>query len=108
MVRDSRTARKTVTATWHRLIAMATKKKTLARLLGGGSDVSLSFEDVRSVLLLLGCTERVPAGSSHYTFSHPAAREILTIPRHKPLKPVYVRKARAFIVDNRLTPDGDS
>jgi hypothetical protein len=31
-------------------------------------------------------------GVSHYKVSHPAAREILTIPHRRPIKPVYIRK----------------
>ena len=87
---------------------MSRHSKALARILQGTADVSVTFEELRAVLLRLGLEEHAPSGSSHYTYSHPSAREILTIPRRKPLKPVYVRKARAFIVDNRLAPDGDS
>lgn len=31
-------------------------------------------------------------GGSHYKLSHPASQDILTIPRARPIKPVYIRK----------------
>ncbi len=31
-------------------------------------------------------------GGSHYKVSHPSQRDILTIPRARPVKPVYIRK----------------
>ncbi len=33
-------------------------------------------------------------GGSHYKVSHPSQRDILTIPRARPVKPVYIRKLR--------------
>jgi hypothetical protein len=36
-------------------------------------------------------------GGSHYTVSHPSQAEILTIPAHKPIKAVYIRKLVSFI-----------
>jgi hypothetical protein len=34
---------------------------------------------------------------SHATVHHPAAREILTIPARRPIKPVYIRKLVHYI-----------
>ena len=31
-------------------------------------------------------------GGSHWKVSHPLAAEILTVPSHRPIKPVYLRK----------------
>jgi hypothetical protein len=31
-------------------------------------------------------------GGSHYKLSHPASQDILTIPRARPIKPVYIHK----------------
>ena len=31
-------------------------------------------------------------GGSHHVFSHPAIAEILSVPAHRPIKPVYVRQ----------------
>jgi hypothetical protein len=36
-------------------------------------------------------------GGSHYKLSHRSRREILTIPRARPVKPVYIRKLVRFI-----------
>jgi hypothetical protein len=36
-------------------------------------------------------------GGSHYTVSHPALAEILTIPRRRPLLPIYVRRFVSFV-----------
>jgi hypothetical protein len=36
-------------------------------------------------------------GGSHYKISHPRLREILTIPRRRPIKPVYIRRLIKFI-----------
>ncbi len=36
-------------------------------------------------------------GGSHYKVSHPSRPEILTIPRARPVKPVYIRKLVRFI-----------
>ena len=86
---------------------MAKADKLLARLLRGTSDANFTFADLRRVLLRLGFEERLPGGgSSHHTFAHPAVPSILTVPKHKPLKPVYVRKARALITEYGLADDG--
>ena len=42
------------------------------------------------------------SGSSHYKVSHPASREILTIPFKRPIKAVYIRKLVAFVDAVRL------
>ena len=86
---------------------MSKSSKLLARLLSGSADASFTFEELRSVLLRLGFEQRTPGGS-HYTFSHPEVRSILTVPKRKPLKPIYVKKARALITENRLADDGSS
>lgn len=36
-------------------------------------------------------------GGSHYKLSHPSRPAILTIPRARPIKPVYIRKLVQFI-----------
>ena len=86
---------------------MSKADKLLVRLLRGTSDVSFTFEELRRVLLRLGFEQRAPKGS-HYTFAHPDVPSILTIPKRKPLKPVYVRNARALITEYGLADDGSS
>jgi predicted RNA binding protein YcfA (HicA-like mRNA interferase family) len=39
----------------------------------------------------LACTPPT-GGGSHYKVSHPAIQDILTVPAHRPIKPVYIRK----------------
>lgn len=33
------------------------------------------------------------SGSGHYTYSHPDLVDIITIPKDKPIKPIYIKKA---------------
>jgi len=42
------------------------------------------------------CTPQT-GGGSHYKVSHPARRDILTIPSRRPVKAVYIRKLVRFI-----------
>ena len=86
---------------------MSKHEKALARVLQGTPDTDVTFDELRGVLLRLGFEERAPSGS-HYTYSHPDIRDILTVPRHRPTKPVYVRKARALILKHNLASDDGS
>ena len=36
-------------------------------------------------------------GGSHHVFSHEAVAEVLSVPAHRPIKPVYVRRFVALI-----------
>jgi hypothetical protein len=52
-----------------------------------------NVSDVEAVCRQHGLRCSPPSGGgSHYKVSHPAAREILTIPFRRPVKPVYIRK----------------
>lgn len=52
-----------------------------------------TIADVQSVCARHGVRCSPPSGGgSHYKVSHPSQREILTIPRARPVKAVYVRK----------------
>ena len=54
---------------------------------------------IRDVELLCrqhGISFRFVKGS-HAQLRHPVAREILTIPAHRPIKPVYIRKLVHYI-----------
>jgi hypothetical protein len=47
-------------------------------------------------------------GGSHHKMSHPAHRDILTIPSRRPIKPVYIRAVVRFIESlAELPPDAD-
>jgi len=44
-----------------------------------------------------GLLFRPGVGTSHVHLRHPTAREILTIPARRPIKPVYIRKLVRYI-----------
>jgi predicted RNA binding protein YcfA (HicA-like mRNA interferase family) len=52
--------------------------------------------DVESLCREYGLSFRFGKGS-HVQLRHPAAREILTIPARRPIKPVYIRKLVRYI-----------
>ena len=56
------------------------------------------FEDIDKVLKYYGFECRNPkGGSSHYTYFHSLLPDILTIPKSRPIKAVYVKKAISAI-----------
>lgn len=57
----------------------------------------LRFDEIRKVLESYGYTMYAPQrGSSHYTFRKPGISPI-TIPKHEPIKPIYVKMVRKII-----------
>ncbi len=54
------------------------------------------IRDVEAVCREFGLSFRFGKGS-HAHMRHPAAREILTVPAHRPIKPVYIRKLVHYI-----------
>jgi len=57
----------------------------------------MRFEELRKVLESYGYTMNVPkGGSSHYTFRKPGKMPI-TIPKHEPIKKVYVQMVKDVI-----------
>ena len=57
-----------------------------------------TVNDVATVCAQHGLRCTPPSGGgSHYKISHPSRREILTIPRARPVKPVYIRRLVRFI-----------
>lgn len=58
---------------------------------------NVRFEDLDRVLQLYGFEVRQPSGgSSHYIYKRTGCA-ILTVPRHKPVKEVYVKRACSLI-----------
>ncbi|HEU0043180.1 type II toxin-antitoxin system HicA family toxin [Sphingomonas sp.] len=55
------------------------------------------IEDVVRVCDATGVTCTAPRGGSHYKVKHQAVEDILTIPAHRPIKPVYIRALVRFI-----------
>jgi predicted RNA binding protein YcfA (HicA-like mRNA interferase family) len=51
----------------------------LAHVLGGRRDASIRFDELRSLLLALGFSERVRG--SHHIFGKPGVREVLNLQR---------------------------
>ena len=57
----------------------------------------LRFDELRRVLESYGYTMNAPrSGSSHYTFRKPGCQSI-TIPKHEPIKKVYVEKVKQIV-----------
>lgn len=57
-----------------------------------------TIADVAAVCARRGVRCVPPSGGgSHHKVSHPSQRDILTIPRARPVKPVYIRKLVRFI-----------
>ena len=55
------------------------------------------IRDVEALCREYGLSPRFGKGTSHAHARHPAAREILTIPAQRPIKPVYIRKLVRYI-----------
>lgn len=69
--------------------------KLLARIQNLSSD--LRFKELQKVLESYGYTLHAPrGGSSHYTFRK-QGRMPITIPKHEPIKKVYVEKVREIV-----------
>ncbi len=54
------------------------------------------INDVERVASYYGFSKRLASGS-HVTFEHPLLVDILTIPAHKPIKPIYIKKLLKLI-----------
>lgn len=55
------------------------------------------IEDIATVCEAFGIACTAPRKGSHYKVKHSDVREILTIPSHRPVKPVYIRDLIKFI-----------
>ncbi len=71
---------------------MSALKKRIRKIIRNPHDVS--FEDLQNVLLSIGCEMRQPkGGSSHYIFKRKEDGVTLSVPKKKPVKENYVKKA---------------
>lgn len=68
---------------------MAKAEKIIVRMRNNPRDWRI--EDVQSVADRFGMEMRNPRGS-HVILSHPEVTEILSVPAHRPIKPIYIRK----------------
>jgi hypothetical protein len=55
------------------------------------------MEDVTALCREHGLRCTPPTGGSHYKISHPAQRDILIVPSHWPVKPIYILKLVRFV-----------
>ncbi len=75
---------------------MARPEKTLLKVLRGGRDANIGFDDLRSLLLHLGFEERVRG--SHHIFFKLGIEELINVQRSgSNAKPYQVRQVRAII-----------
>jgi hypothetical protein len=56
-----------------------------------------TIDDVRLVCRSVGVDLRDPTGGSHYKVVHASQRDILTVPAHRPIKSVYIKRLVKFI-----------
>ena len=69
--------------------------KLIAKILTLSKD--LRFDELRKVLESYGYEMHAPrGGSNHYTFRKPGCQPI-TIPKHEPIKKVYVEMVRQIV-----------
>ena len=77
-------------------------EKLLFKLLSGTSDNNFSFEDLRSLLLNLGFTEKTTAGS-HRIFYKEGILELINIqPLGSKAKPYQVKQIRGIVLKYKL------
>ena len=75
--------------------------KLIEKILFGSADANIDFDDLRSVLLNLGFSER-SKGSPHI-FSKPGLEELINLQSDgSKAKPYQVRQVRAIIQRNNL------
>lgn len=74
---------------------MANAAKLLEKMQANPRDWRL--EDVATVCEAFGIACTPPRKGSHYKVKHADVAEILTIPAHRPIRPVYIRDLVKFI-----------
>jgi predicted RNA binding protein YcfA (HicA-like mRNA interferase family) len=72
---------------------MSHYKKLYDKIINNPKDVS--FEEIDKLLTKVGgFTRRNPkSGSSHYIYHHPDLTEQISIPKDRPVKVIYIKKA---------------
>ena len=74
---------------------MSKWEKLINKILSMSKD--MRFDELRKILESYGYEMSVPrGGSSHYTFRKPGAMPI-TIPKHEPIKKVYVQMVEEIV-----------
>ena len=78
---------------------MSSWEKLLTRILTLSND--LRYEELKRVLEEYGYTVKQPkSGGSHFTFRKPGCMPI-TIPKHEPIKKVYVEMVKEVVESER-------
>ncbi len=86
-------------------VHMSRWEKLLQRILTLSRE--LRFDELRKVLEAYGYTMHAPrGGSSHYTFRKPGCQPI-TIPKHEPIKKVYVEMVRQVVESEENQHEND-
>ena len=84
---------------------MSSWDKLLGRILSLSKD--LRFEELRKVLEEYGYVMKAPrGGGSHFTFRKPGCTPI-TIPKHEPIKKVYVEMVRKIVESEENRNEND-
>jgi hypothetical protein len=80
---------------------MARHEKTLLKILRGGSDANIGFDDLRGLLLHLGFEERVRG--SHHIFFKAGIEDLINVQRSgSRAKPYQVRQVRVVVTRHGL------
>ena len=75
---------------------MGNLEKIIERILLGGADANIDFEDLRSVMLQFGFVERIKG--SHHIFTRSGVEELVNLQRDgAKAKPYQVRQVRAIV-----------
>ena len=83
---------------------MVRHEKTRLKILRGGSDANIGFDDLQGLLLHLGFEERVRG--SHHIFFMTGVEELINLQRSgSKAKPYRVRQVRAIIIRHGLGGD---
>ena len=91
----------TVRFSWFCVHLLGVGESPLSRLLRGGSDANIRFNDLRSALLRLGFSER--NRGSHHIFTLDGVEEILNLqPKGALAKPYQIKQVRKVLVRYKL------
>jgi len=74
---------------------MANPEKLLTQMRNNPRDWRI--EDIITVCMAFGIECTPPRNGSHYKVKHAKRIEIMTIPAHRPIKPIYIRELIKFI-----------
>ncbi len=86
---------------------MAKYEDLALRILRGGSDANIRFDDLRHLLRRMDFAERIRG--DHYIFTKDGVTEILNLqPLGRQAKPYQVKQIRALIVKYRLAGGEDA